>query len=489
MVPASFPAHRRIRIVLFIAFCWGLSGAIAGAQQQFSPAEAKPSAAPTPISLSEIASQAESTLRSVQSIETTLSADPITAAVEKRLPPLTNEIELRGAEMSKFLVGIVPLELLHSMEIVLQRYGDQLSSWNHDLTVRIKTLDSQIAQLDGLSKIWKATLQLPELSYAAPEVPNRVQSLVDLIGRIQQAVESLRQRDLVLQGHVLEATARFQAIAPAFEQAQANAAKNLFVQDSQLLWSLAVENWREATQASLIPPASAALLKAYLSREPVVLYLHAVVIFFLFLALSWLRRRVHQWAEEEPSLQRTALVFDLPVSTAITLSFLLFGSIYSIAPFLLRTMLWGVLLISITLILRRLVDRALFPMLNALVVLYFIDQLRLLTALLPLVGRLVFSAEMLGGTLFLIWLLWTKHSPGVGINTTKLFARAIRFAIQIGLIVFPLTLLANVFGYVDFANLLGGGAIRSAYVGAAVYTGLRIVEALIVISLGRLLSA
>jgi small-conductance mechanosensitive channel len=483
MVPAPFPAHRQIRIVLFIAFCWGLSGPIAGAQQ-FSPAEAKSRAAPTPIPLSEIASQAESTLRIVQSIETTLSADTITVAVDKQLPPLTNEIELRGAEMGKFLFGIVPLELLHSMEIVLQRYGDQLSSWNHDLTVRIKTLDSQIAQLDGLRKIWKPTLQLPELSHAAPEIPKRVQSLIDLIDRTQQAAESLRERNLILQGHVLEATARLQAIAPAFEQAQANVTKNLFVQDSQPLWSLAVEKWREARQASLIPPASAALFKAYFSREPAVLYLQVVIIFFLFLALSWLRRRVHKWTEEEPSLRRAARVFDLPVSTAITLSFLLFGSIYSMAPFLLRAILWGTLLISITLILRRLVDRALFPMLNALVVLYFINQLRLLTALLPLVGRLVFSAEMFCGTLLLIWLIWTKHLPSVGVNTTKLFARAIRFAIQIGLIVFPVTLLANVFGYVNFANLLGGGVIRSAYVGAAVYTGLRIVEALIVISFG-----
>jgi hypothetical protein len=51
-------------------------------------------------------------------------------------------------------------------------------------------------------------------------------------------------------------------------------------------------------------------------------------------------------------------------------------------------------------------------MLNALVVLYFIDQLRLLTALLPLVGRLVFSAEMLGGTLFLIWLILDQAFTG-----------------------------------------------------------------------------
>ena len=471
-----------IRIGSVIAFCLGLSGAVAGAQQ-FSSAETKPSPTFSPIPLSEIASHAESTTRFVQSIETTLSKDRVTATVEKSLPPLTSEIELREAEMAKYLAGVIPLELLHSMEVVLQRYGDQLSSWNNDLTERAKILNGQIAQLDRLSKIWKSTLTLPQLSKTAPEIPERVQGLIDLIGRTEQAAESLRERDLTLQGHVLEATARLQSVAPAFEQAQADAVKNLFVQDSSPLWRLGVEQRREKSQASLIPAASLALLITYIRREPAVFVLHAAIILFFFLVISWLRRGVHKWTEEESSLRRVAPVFNLPFSTAITLSFLIMGSIYSMAPFLLRAILWGVLLIAISFILRRLIDRALFPIIYALIVLYFVDQLRLITALLPL-GRLVFSAEMLGGNLFLIWLIWSRRSPTVGVNTTKLFARAIRLAIQIGLVVFPLTLLANVFGYVNFANLLWGGALRSAYVGANVFVALRIVEGLVIISLG-----
>ncbi len=245
----------------------GLSGAIAGAQQ-FSSGETKPSPTPTPIPLSEIAAQAEATFRSVQNIETTLSTDQITATVEQRLPSLTSEIELRGAEMAKFLAGIVPLELLHNMEIVLQTYRAQLSSWNHDLAEQSKVLDGQIVQLDGLGKIWKSTLQLPELSKAAPEIPELVQNLIDLIGRTEQAAESLRERNLTLQGHVLEATARLEAVAPAFEPAQVSAVKNLFAQDSPPLWSIDVEQWRAASRASLIPPASAALFKAYIRHEP-----------------------------------------------------------------------------------------------------------------------------------------------------------------------------------------------------------------------------
>ena len=260
--------------------------------------------------------------------------------------------------------------------------------------------------------------------------------------------------------------------------------KNLFIQDSSPLWSLGVEQWREECQASLIPRASAALFRTYIRRELTVFLLHAVIILFLFLSVNWLRRGGHKWTEEEPSLRRAAPVFGSPLLAAITLSFLITGSIYSTAPFLIRAILWGALLVSVAFILRRLIDRALLPMLNALIVLYFVDQLRLLTSLLPLLGRLVFSAEMLGGTLFLIWLFRRKHSPTVGVNTTKLFARAIQLAIKAGLIVFPVTLLANVLGYVNFANLLWAGALRSAYVGATVYAGLRILEGLIIISLG-----
>ncbi|HZC34197.1 MAG TPA: hypothetical protein VE242_01220, partial [Chthoniobacterales bacterium] len=409
--------ERQTCMAVFVALGCGLAGHIGGAQQSDST-EPKPTARPTPIPLAEIASQAESTFRLVQNIETTLSADQVSAIVERRLLPLTNEIELRGTEMGKFLTESVPLELLYSMEIVLQKYRDQLSSWNHDLTGRSRILDNQIGQLDVLGKVWKATLQLPELASAAPEIPHRVQNIIELIDRTEHAAELLRQRNLILQGRVLEAAARLQEIAPAFEQAQANVTKNLSVQDSPPLWSLGNDQWKEATQASLIPPASAALLKTYIQREPAVLYLHAAVTFLFFLSLSWLRRSIEKWTEDEPSLRREAVVFDLPISTAITLSFLILGTLYSTAPFLLRAILWSVLLIPITLILRRLIDRKLFPMLDALIVLYFVDQFRLLTSLLPLVGRLVFSVEMLGATLFLVWLIRTNHLPAVDGGTT-----------------------------------------------------------------------
>ena len=404
--------------------------------------------------------------------------------VENRLPYLTKEIDLRTAENAKLLTASLPLELLHRLEVTLQNFNDELSMWNHDLTEYAKALDEQIAHLDQLSKVWQSTLQSPELSQAAPEILKRVQSLIDSIGRTRQALESRRATALTLEGRVLESTAQVQTASSAVEQAEARAVKNLLVQDSPPIWGLEISNWREESRASFFWQASLSVLSAYIKARPTIFLLHAIIILILVVVVHWLRRGVHKWTEEEPSLRRAAPVFDLPVSTAIALSFVIIAPVYSLAPGLLRAILGAAVLIPTTLILRRLIDRTLFPILNALLVFYFVDQLRLTTAALPLFSsRFIFIAEMAGGTLFLLWLIRSKHLPTIAANTAKRFAGTIRGAVQFGLILFPATLLANVFGYVNLANLLGNGALRSAYVAAALYAILRIVEGLITIAL------
>ena len=54
---------------------------------------------------------------------------------------------------------------------------------------------------------------------------------------------------------------------------------------------------------------------------------------------------------------------------------------------------------------RKLIDRRLFPVLNALVIFYFVDQLRMVAASQAVLSRLLLLAEMLGGALFVGWLL------------------------------------------------------------------------------------
>jgi hypothetical protein len=74
--------RRVIRIGLFITFCCVLSENSAGAQQSYV-STSKPSPmtqVPTPIPLSEIASQAQAAMGFLRDIETSLATDRITTA-------------------------------------------------------------------------------------------------------------------------------------------------------------------------------------------------------------------------------------------------------------------------------------------------------------------------------------------------------------------------------------------------------------------------
>ena len=114
---------------------------------------------------------------------------------------------------------------------------------------------------------------------------------------------------------------------------------------------------------------------------------------------------------------------------------------------------------------------------------YFVGQLRLLAASLPHSGRLLFLGQMLGGSLFLIWLLRSWHLPTAAAETHGRLWRGIRAIAIIGLIILPAAFLANIFGYVNLGNLLGIIFLKSVFVAAMLYTAIRILEGLIIIAL------
>ncbi|HVQ20550.1 MAG TPA: mechanosensitive ion channel domain-containing protein, partial [Terrimicrobiaceae bacterium] len=263
--------------------------------------------------------------------------------------------------------------------------------------------------------------------------------------------------------------------------AQTKAMRNLLVPNRPPIWRRENLN-RSQEDASLLWETSLSLFRNDVRTHPTIFVLHAIIILILAAIVRWLRRGLHKWTAEEPGLRRTAPVFDVPLSTATALSFLIAGPIYSQAPLLLQAILGGVLLIPTARIQRRLVDKALYPILDALLLFYFVDQLRLITAALPLLSRVILVAEMAGATLFLIWLIRSKHWSGEA-HAASGFARLVRVVLRLGLVIFPATFLASVLGYVNLANLLGNGALKSAYVAAALYAALRIVEGLIIIAL------
>jgi len=478
--------HAVIRIVLLINIIVALvSGTGTALSQQASASLAKPTPAPTPIPLAKVPLEAQSTLASLQEIEANVSRDqPSAEAIGRTLPELKNEIDARTAEDRRLLTSSPSLEVLFPLKLAWQSFGVRLSASARELAQHATSLEEQLGRLDKLDKTWQATLLSAKQPETPPPVLQSVQSVVDSVERTRQAAQSARANVLDLQSRISEQEARVRTALTLIEQGENRALKSIFVRDSPPIWSLQTSLGAEWEQNG--GESFSSLLKAsvaFIKRLPFTFLIHALFIVLVAAALHWMRRRIRKLAEEKPDLQRVLPVLDLPFSTAFALSILISPAIYEQAPRLIQALVATVTLIPTVAVLRRLLLRASYPILNALIILYFVGILRVLTASLPVLGRFIFLGQVLGATVFVIWVLRSWHLPAEAAQTHGLIWRTIRTVAKIGLVILPVAFLANIFGYVNLGNLLGIIFLRSVYLAAVFYTVIRIIEGLIIVAL------
>jgi hypothetical protein len=144
-------------------------------------------------------------------------------------------------------------------------------------------------------------------------------------------------------------------------------------------------------------------LRGFVERKGGNFVLQAGLFLVILSGLVGARRTLRKLGGGESS--QASPTFDSPVATALVLALLATSWIYPQAPRLFWAISGAVALIPTTLVLRKLINPRLFPVLNALVIFYFVDQLRMVAASLTVLSRLLLLVEMLGGGLFACWLL------------------------------------------------------------------------------------
>lgn len=441
---------------------------------------------PTPVPWEEIANDATKASEQLQKIEQQMVTDQAAAtqSVEKiksALPKLTDEIAVSETETEKILAESPSLETLRLQEQAWQERRGSLAAWENELAQRADQLDKDVAAIDQLGGKWGKTLkQVVPSGKPEPGAPAEAVARIEtLLGSIQQArpgfgarAKDERIKILALKNQVTAVTIRLDSVLASLESAHGEAVNRLFSKRGTPIWKTGLQWGKNETHASF--SGDVANMLAYAAAEPERFLAHAGVFSVLLAALYWVRRRVKPWAGEEPRVERAALIFDLPVATALVLSVLGMGWLYPHAPPLLHAVLRATALIPTVLILRRLVEKPLFPVLDALVAFFFVDQLRTVAASAPVVARWLFLGEMAGGMLFAGWLI--KSSRAGTLKTVTAGARA-------ALAVFTTAFLANAFGYVSLAELLGDATLGSAYLAVILYASTRIADGLIMLAL------
>lgn len=421
-----------------------------------------------------------------------MGADPSSPASDdlaKELPLLTQEITARLEEEGRTLAPGVSLETMRGIEERWQRMGSRLEVWTRDLTVRATAIEQQSAVLPDLRSTWTATLALARSSGAPKEITQRVDSVLKLIDSTAATLKTKRTALLSLQTRVAEQSQRVVNARRALELAQKAAVNNLWVQDSPPLWAASAR----ASQQDLMARGQASLntqmeqLGSYVTRE----WTKLVYLFLIFVTFAWLLpayftrfQKSPDEAEKEkdakdPAMERARQIIRRPLSTASVLALMFSPLLFTEPPRLFWIMLATLGLVPIVILLRRLIDRRLLPVLNAIIVLFAAAQIRALTSALPFVSRLILLMEMVGGILFLLWFIRFFRVAG-----TKSFKGRFSGALlRLIVLLFGVILVTNVLGYVALSTYLAASILASSYLATLIYGAARIIEGLACLAL------
>ncbi len=464
-----------------------------------------PMPAPTPIPLSDIISQAETTTKSLKDTQSSLTNNQSIAVIEDDLPQTTELLNLREPETNQLLTTKPSLETLRKTEQEWKSLASKFPAWKDDLKTQITVLNKQANDLKNLNALWLQTLEALKISPVPtpdavsanansaepnvvgteipPEVLQKIQTTIAAIQQTQKQVQEQRAKLLTLQTRVSAQEARVSQMLVTIAQVREAALSHLFVKDSPVIWNVksgadSANGLLRQTKDSFVTQAKA--MNEYAYRHGDRFFLHGMLLVFLIGGLFWARRGVRPKVQEEPKLKQATVVFEYPVSTALILTILVSGWLYPQAPQILSSLLGAAALIPGIIILRNLIEKSLFPILNALVIFYFIDRLRETTASLPLISRILFLAEMLGAIVFLVWVLRSKHLTGkIEVKHQRIFT-TIKKIIPFALGIFTASFIANIFGFVSLARIVGSGILSSAYIALIFYTALRIAESLLI---------
>lgn len=430
----------------------------------------------SPLSLSEIAGQLEADKSMLSEIQARIARpaaeDPILRGFDNQVQELQREA---AATLKLLGKGPTLQELAEAEDQWQAREGDLKAVARHLASLE-KQRGAELQGLDQQAKVWEVTA-----ASSAGEIPA---ALVQGIDELRTAITELERKENAARGQLLleltraaRARTRANNILDAVRQAREAKVQRVLVKDGRPIWQV---DPRVELDSNFLGNMVVSLesdkddLCAFAASNAERFLLHLVCFSLLVAGLGWANRKVAPWVAQEPGLQRTASVFSAPVSTALLLTVFLTPLIYPRAPVMMTVILAALALVPASLVLRQLLERPLYPILNALVLLFCVDQLRALSSSQVLLTRGVFGLEMLGGVVFFGWF---------GIKQRLTEPTFMSTICRVLSAVFLVALLSNLLGYLGLSYWLGDGLLHSAYLAVFLFASVEVIGGLTLLTL------
>jgi potassium-dependent mechanosensitive channel len=449
---------------------------------------AAPRPEPAAVPVADAPRRAEEASSFLGDLREDLADDRTAEAVERDLRVLTREIDARLVENRRSVARTSSIETLRRMEARWGPLRRSLADLSRRVGARIERLDREAAQIDDAALSWAKTLESVRAE-APPELVHRLEALAGEIARTRVALTTQRTRLLALQNRVATQDGRMADAITAARRAREDLEENIFARDSPPLWAATAagaQGFAGEARRSLASQRSA--VEAYGERRAARFAAHGLAFAALSAFLYWVRWRVRRWLKDDARRADVGAIFDTPVATALLITIIGGFRVYPDAPVLLYAAMGALVLVPAVIILRRLIERGMYPVLYALVAFYVVDQVRLIATPLQLAPRLILLGEMAGAAAFAGWLV-LRSGPRARAAAQGEQDQALRSGVILhwgGWLALGLALASlatNVLGHVGLASLLGGALLSTSYVAIMLYAVVEIADGLFVMAL------
>lgn len=470
------------KIIEWLAAGWCCSVFLAAAAHGQTP---EPAAEPTDsaaISLTDVAGAAERDLARSGAIESEFAAQPDLDAVRAALPVFRKEVDMRLRESRKILASRSSVSSLRTLEKDWLAIRRTPAAWRRMLDAQARRSEEELKNIVQIAERWNSTRT------AAGDDPNTPAAVRDRINDTLRSLEGshdtvarARTRILTLLDRVAELDARVENEIETIRKSRSEAMSQLLDKDSPSLGSFSRSLQGQALRDEIDDTFTTQweALQSYASRRAETFGLHALAFIALLTLLTLIARQVREWVKQEPALAAGTKVFDIPMAMAVMLSLLLNPWIYPQAPRLWSAALNVAALLPAVLIVRHLLNPALFAAVSSLVAFFLLDQLREVTASIAVLSRFLLLIESIAGVAWMTYLGRRGAIPATEQAAQPRFWRVVRGAYWLACSVFALSLLANIFGYVELSNILLSSMLSSAYAALFFYALLRIIDGIV----------
>jgi potassium-dependent mechanosensitive channel len=432
---------------------------------------------PTPVRavpLHQIAEQAEELEKQLRKTQETLAPD---RQIEKLgAKAQADEISRRAHQLEDLLTGIPNRMQLQQESRYWKALEGEYAAKRKLLTVRAANIEEVMQRLDKEQARWEATSEQVRDAAGLEVVAGRVEQEVEAIHKLRSEAQDRLNLILTLQNHISEQDRELSAVLRKLDEAHERLHDSLFERDSRPLWQDVQSPFPTQPLSAVIQFSAGRAFtgtREFLrAHKALLLGVVAIYVFALMMAFR-LRNYAASEGKQEVAIDGTQ-IFLRPFSAAMLVTLLPIIGMLPSAPTGVSLVMSLLCCATLLRLLPELVPAVIRKTVYVLCIFYVCVWTHLVLQFGSSFGRELFAFIIF---LALITFIWLTRPSRLNVQMGSPWRLRFLFvANTIGLCLLAGSIIANVFGFVSLAQVIGVGALFSAFAFALLYTMVHILR-------------